>query len=93
VAVALPVGEGVGGGDMVAVPEGVGVGDALPVPLGVSVPLSEVEPVVEADAPDVREGVGDALFVLLPLTVDEGVFGAVPVPVPVGVEVGVPVGV
>ena len=48
---------------------------------------------LDAEAPNVSEGVDDALVVPLPLTVDEGVFGAVPVPDPVGVEVGDPVGV
>jgi hypothetical protein len=75
------------------VPLGVPLGVSLTVPLGVTAPLRELEPVLEAEAPDVKEGIGDKLVVLLPLTVDEGVIDAVPVPDPVGVEVGNPVGV
>jgi len=89
----LTVVEGVGGGEAVPVPVAVLVCVAVPVPDDVPVPLSELEPVLDTEAPDVSEGVDDALVVPLLLTVDEGVFGAVPVPDPVGVEVGDPVGV
>jgi hypothetical protein len=86
----LRVDEGVGGGVPVPDPVGEEVGVPVLVTLGVPVPLSELEPVLEADTPAVREGVGDALTVLLALMVEEGVLVAVPEPVLVGVTVGVP---
>ena len=89
----LNVVEEVGEGVPVPVPVAVIVGVAVPVPLSVLVPLKELEPVLEADAPDVSNGVGDELVVLLALRVDEGVFDDVPVPEPVGVLVTLPVGV
>jgi len=89
----LTVVDGVGGGVPVPVPVAVIVGVAVPVPLSVLVPLRELEPVLEAEAPDDKEGVGDELVVLLALNVDEGVMDAVPVPDPVDVGVGDPVGV
>ena len=80
VSVSLPVavGDAVAAG---AVHVGVCVGDALA--------LKEVEPVLEADAPEVSEAVGVALMVVLPLTVEEGVGAGVPVPLPVAVGVAV----
>ena len=51
--------------------------------------LRELEPVLEADAPDVRDAVGDADAVLLLLTV----VLAVALPVPLPVDVAVPEGV
>jgi hypothetical protein len=55
----------------------------------VALPLSEVEPVPLGETPAVREAVGDALTVELPLTVEDGVAGGVPVPDPVGEAVAV----
>ena len=56
-----------------------------------------MEPVLEALAPELREGVGLTDTVLLPLTVEVGVCAAVPVPllleVPEGVEVALGVAV
>jgi hypothetical protein len=57
----------------------------------VALPLSEVEPVPLGETPAVREAVGDALTVELPLTVEDGVAGGVPVPDPVAEGVGEPV--
>ncbi len=48
--------------------------------LGLMLLLQEVEPVLEALAPAVKEPVGEADTVLLPLTVEEGVGCAVTVP-------------
>ena len=75
----------------VPLPVPVEVLDGVPDPLCVAVaePLSELEPVLEADAPDVRDAVGDADVVLLLLTV----VLAVTFPVPLEVGVAVPVGV
>ena len=57
------------------------------------VPLLEREllGVLEAEAPLVREGVGEALTVELAESVEEGVKDPVPVPLEVGVPVAVPV--
>jgi hypothetical protein len=84
--------DGVGGG--VPVPDPVVVEEGVPLPVGLAVtlPLKLALPVLEADAPDVSEGVRDALVVLLALSVQEGVLKAVPVPDPVAVDVGVPLG-
>ena len=49
--------------------------------LGVALLDSEMLPLLLADAPVVRDAVGDADTVLLPLTVEDGVGCAVPVPV------------
>jgi len=76
------------------------VGDTveLPVPLllgvwvGELLPLSEMEPELEAEAPTVTEGVADKDAVELPLKVEEGVLAPVPVPVCVALAVGVPLG-
>ena len=65
---------------------GVLVGDAVEVPVGVTLgvsllvalPLSEVDPELEADAPTVTEGVGEEVTVVLALTVEVGVSGGVP---------------
>jgi hypothetical protein len=83
----------VGGG--VPVPDPVVVEEGVPLPVGleVTLPLKLALPVLEADAPDVSEDVGDVLTVLLALRVDEGVMGDVPVPELVGVLVELPVGV
>ena len=51
-----------------------------------------MEPLLEAEAPRVRGGVGDALTVLLPLNVELGVAAAVALLEGVGLAVGVPVG-
>jgi len=48
--------------------------------------------VLDAEAPDVRDGVGEALVVELPLKVVVAVIDAVPVPVLVDVTVSVPAG-
>ncbi len=61
----------------VCVEEGLGV--LLGLWLGVTELLSETLPVVEAEAPAVREAVGDADTVLLELCVEEGVTADVPV--------------
>ncbi len=76
------------------------VADAIRVVVVVTVPecvcvavallLSEVVPVLEALAPGVSEGVGEALTVVLPLTVEEGEGDGVPVPLCVDVPEGVP---
>ena len=81
----------------VAVPLFVAVGelDGVPVPLCVAVeePLSELEPVLDAEAPTVTDAVDDADTVLLPLIVVLAVTFPVPLPdgvaVPVGVDEGV----
>ena len=65
--------------------EGVALGVLAPVPLA----LKELLPVLEALAPTVTEAVGDADWVLLVDTVDEGVAAAVPVPEVVPLLVGV----
>ena len=52
--------------------------------------LRELEPVLEADAPDVKEAVGDTVTVPLPLTVLLGVHAPVPLPEGVAVPVAVP---
>ena len=69
----------------------VGELDGVPVPLCVAVAelLSEFEPVLEAEAPDVNDAVGDADVVPLLLTV----VLAVAFPVPLLVGVAVPEGV
>ncbi len=91
VSVEVVVGLGVGVTEEVGV--GVGSADTDPVPevLG----LEDTEGVMEGDAPTVKLGVWEALSVLLPLTVDDGVATGVTVPDKVGVpvldEVGVPV--
>jgi hypothetical protein len=78
-----------------------GVLEAVPVPLEVEVPLdvgvgvaggveeAEKEALPEAlgDAPWEREGVGERLTVLLPLSVEDGVVAPVPVPLLVGLPV------
>jgi hypothetical protein len=100
---------GVGEVDCVELAEIVelGVMDAVPVPLEVGLPVSvpvgvalgvtllerELLGVLEAEAPLVREGVGEALTVELAESVEEGVKDPVPVPLEVGVPVAVPVGV
>ena len=56
-------------------------------------PLPDTVGVAEALAPAVRDAVGDALTVLLALSVVEGVMDAVHVPVAEGVGVGVRVSV
>jgi pimeloyl-ACP methyl ester carboxylesterase len=61
--------------------------------LAVPLALSELLPVLEALAPSVREGVGEADRVELALAVEEGVCPDVPVPDAVAVPVPVPVGV
>jgi len=79
-------------GEALAVP----LPDWLPVPEGVPVPEGEAEllplplllPVLEGLAPEVREPVGEALTVLLPLTVVEGLLLPLPVPEPVALPVG-----
>ena len=55
-------------------------GDAVTDPVGrialclqLALPLSEIDPVLEGEAPVVTEDVGVALTVALPLTVEEGV--------------------
>jgi hypothetical protein len=69
----------------VPLPEGVPLGDWL----GVMLLLQEVEPVLEALAPEVRDPVGLADRVLLALRVVEPVL----LPLPVGVGVALPVAV
>ena len=78
--------------DGVKVPLGVDELEAVPEELCVAVPelLRELEPVVEADAPAVKEAVGDKDAVLLLLWVVLAV--AFPVPLLEGVAVGVGVG-
>ena len=80
-----------------AVADPVPVGDCEALCEGVAVGLSEMLPVLEADAPALSEPLGDSVVVLLPLSVEVGVTAAVPVEVPVGemVAVGeaVPLGV
>jgi hypothetical protein len=67
--------------------------------LGLTLPLREMEPVLEALAPAVREPVGEADCVLLPLRVEEGVpvpvleLVALPVPVLLALAPGVTGGV
>ena len=68
------------------------MGDTVAVCDAVGDALSEMLAVVEAEAPGVVAAVGDADSVLLPLSVEEGVGGGVPVADPVGVDVAVPVG-
>jgi hypothetical protein len=75
----------------VLVPVGVGVGVPVGEALGVTAPLREVDAVLLADEPRVREGVGLPDVVLLLERVVDGVGGGVPVLDPVGEEVGVPV--
>jgi len=98
--------DAVGDGETVVLPLRVVVAESEEVPVGVAVPvpvivllgvcgavalaLRELEPVLEADAPEESDGVGDELVAELPLRVVEGVTEAVPVPVLVGVTVGVP---
>ena len=84
----LSVEVGVPEGVPEAVPVVVPVGELLPVPLL----LSDSLPVLLADAPEVSEGVGEALVVVLPLSVEEGVAEGVHVaePVAVCVSEGVP---
>jgi hypothetical protein len=65
------------------------VGVPLGVLAGVVLPLNEALPVLDADAPTVTDAVGLAELVELPLSVEEGVAGGVPVAVGVGVGVGV----
>jgi hypothetical protein len=84
---------------LVPVPEGVGlpVPDEVGVAGGVAEPDWLVEGVIEALAPVVKEGVGEADCVLLALSVLEGVGAGVPVPlaegeaVSEGVAVSLPV--
>jgi hypothetical protein len=77
--------------DAVPVPELVGVPVILLVGVcdGVAEELSDVDPVLLADAPAVIEAVGDTVTVELPLNVVVGVTDPVPVPVCVGLEDGV----
>ena len=75
----------------VAVDEPVGVG--VGVGAGEALPLREVLPVFEGEAPAVKEAVGEALCVLLADNVEVGVTAAVPLAVPVEDAVGVGVGV
>jgi hypothetical protein len=103
--VALGVGEKDTVGDAERVVEGVheavlvaeAVGEGVPVPVGVgaavALPESDTEGVPEADAPALREAVGDTLTVLLPLRVVDGEAAAVPVPLPLGVPVPLVLGV
>jgi hypothetical protein len=93
VVLALTVEEGVDGGVLVPVPEVVTVGVPVPLTLAVPLPLSEVDAVLEAEAPSVSDEVGDALVVVLALTVEEGVGGGEPIPLCAGAPVGVPVAV
>ena len=88
-ALALALGVGVTGGVAVAEPVGVGVGVPLGVPDALLLPESERLGVAEPLAPGLRDAVGEALTVELPLRVDEAVPEAVPVPDAVGVPVGV----
>ena len=53
----------------------------------------EVLPVFDAESPVEMEAVGDTVSVLLPLSVEEEVIEAVPVPLLVGVQLDVEVGV
>jgi hypothetical protein len=53
---------------------------------------NEGDSVLEAEAPNVSDGVGEALVVELPLKVVVAEIDAVPMPVLVGMSVGVPVG-
>ena len=80
-----------------AVPVPLGVGEPVAVPVGVwlLVPLllSELLPVFDSLAPSVSEPVGDVEIVELPLNVEDGVGGGVPVPLAVGVPEPLPVGV
>ena len=103
------VSDGVGDALVVLLPETVvlAVPEGVPVPVGVLAPvgvpegervavalaLSELLPVLEGVEPGLSDAVGEGLTVVLPLTVELGVFAAVPVPVPVPVPDGVPVGV
>ena len=68
------------------------VGELLGVWLGVALLLKDTLSEVEAEAPEVREAVGLADTVELPLRVEEGVGCAVPVPVRVALPVAVPLG-
>ncbi len=81
----------------VLVPVGVGVDDVELVPVGLAVSVFvldaeigevEADAVMDADAPDEREGVGDALAVDDALTVDDPL--SEPVRVPLRVTVAVP---
>ena len=78
----LAVDDGVGAGVPEPVPEADGVGVPVPMRLAVALPPSEFVPVLEGDTPAVNEAVGEALAVVLPLSVEEGVADAAPVPVP-----------
>jgi hypothetical protein len=82
--------------EAVPVPEGVGLPVEVGLGVGEGVPLldSDVLPLLEAEAPAVREAVGEADTVELLETVVLGVKEAVPVPEGVGlpVEVGLGVG-
>ena len=73
--VELPLSVEEGVSEAVPVPDCVGELDGVPVPVcvGVMEPLKEALPVLEADAPDVREPVGLWVCVELPLRVEEGV--------------------
>jgi hypothetical protein len=84
--------EGVGAAVAVPVPVSDGVCVPVPVWLDVPLPFSDTEPVMLAEAPEVRDAVGDADTVVDALTVEVGVGAAVPVTVPVGEPVELPVG-
>ena len=101
------LGETVGDSDTVLLPDsvvlgvlaGVPVAEAVGVPETVAVGVGggeaeldhDVLPVLLAEAPRVTEAVGDCVSVLLPVSVEEGVLSAVPVPETVGVPVAVAV--
>ena len=88
---ALSVEEGVGAA--VPVPDLVEELEGVPVVVCVAVtdPLKDALPLLEDDAPNVREAVGDIEAVLLAVSVEVGVIAGVPVPVAVGEPDAVPV--
>ena len=89
--VIVEVGVGVGVPLLVAVEELDGV--LVLVCVAVAELLKEIEPVLEADAPEVKDAVGEVETVLLQLTVVLDVVFPVPLPVGVGLPLGVEEGV
>ena len=85
--------DGVGAGVPVPLPVGVAVGVGVGVLGGVALLERLVLPVLDWEAPLVREAVGEAERVEEALAVVEGVGAAVPVPLGVGLGVPVPLGV
>jgi len=73
----------------VPVPVAEGVGEGVGVDVGVALLESEVLAVMLGDTPELREAVGEADTVKLPLSVEVGVSAAVPLPLSLGVPVPV----